>query len=145
MANLLMERRGHSLWPIDEPGQDVVSRLPQREYVKVNVTRPRNLAHHRKFFAMLNLVFANQDKYDQFNHFFAALKIGLGHCETVVLGNGAVTYLPKSISFSKMDQTEFDKFYNDACDLVARRFLPTVTSSFWDDRFIWLLHVIVTP
>ena len=124
MANLLMARRGSGLYPIDEPGQDVLSRLPQREYVKVNITRPRNLAHHRKFFAMLQLVFSNQDRYDQFEHFLAALKIALGHCDTIVLANGSCNYLPKSISFTNMDQTEFDQFYNRACDLIAERIIP---------------------
>ena len=128
MVMILMERRGSALYPIEEQGQNVVGRLPQREYLKVMVTQPRNLAHHRKFFAMLQLVFNNQERYGCFDHFLDALKIALGHCETSILLDGTPHYKPKSISFTNMDQTAFDEFYNQACDFVAAHVVPGLTS-----------------
>jgi hypothetical protein len=38
-------------------------------------------------------------------------------------------YIPKSISFAKMSQEEFSAFYNRCCDLIAKHFLPGVTSA----------------
>jgi hypothetical protein len=36
--------------------------------------------------------------------------------------------IPKSIAFHKMDQTEFEAFYDRCIDKIARHFLPGVKS-----------------
>ncbi len=52
---------------------------------------------------------------------------GHKHWEWVCIKyDGKVAYLPKSISFAKMDQTEFDQFFDRTVELVCKHFLPGV-------------------
>jgi hypothetical protein len=57
-----------------------------------------------------------------------AVKVAAGIRTEFALPNGTVGWIPGSISFAKMDQTEFNEFYNKVCDLIAAHFLPGVTS-----------------
>lgn len=128
MSKLYMRKNLGSLHPMDAAGEDALRKLKNGEDVQVEIKRPRNIKHHRKFFALVNLVFENQDHYQSVDHLLVALKVALGHCDTVILKNGGVGYIPKSIAFHKMDQSQFEEFYDRTCDIIAKHFLPGVTS-----------------
>ena len=83
---------------------------------------------HRLFFAMLNLAFENQDKYESAELFLTVVKLGVHHCDTVVMPTGFITYTPKSINFAKMDQDDFNQFYEKAARYVTSEILPAGTS-----------------
>jgi hypothetical protein len=51
------------------------------ELLIVEARRPRNILHHRKLFALLNLVVDNTDRYPDVETLLFALKIATGHCE----------------------------------------------------------------
>ena len=123
-----MRKNLNSLCPIDGRSEEVFRKIKHGDDVLVEIKRPRNIKHHRKFFVLINLVFENQDRYASVEQLLAAIKIALGHCETLILADGTVNYLPKSIAFHKMDQTQFEEFFNRCCDLIAKHFLPGVTS-----------------
>ncbi len=82
------------------------------------VTSPRNVKFHRKFFALLNLCFQNQDRYNNFDHLRGVLIMKAGFYETVVTDKGTI-YWPQSISFSNMDETVFEEVYNRVLDQVC--------------------------
>ena len=82
--------------------------------------------HHRKFFALLNVVFENQEKYESVEQLLTIFKIGTGHYETMVMKDG-VAYIPKSIAFQKMDQDEFSVFWDKCIKLIVTRILPGIT------------------
>lgn len=128
MTVILLQKRLGSLYPADIEAKEALQKFPQGEFLRVKLSRPRNLAHHRLFFALLHIVFDNQEHYKQFDHMLTALKVALGHCDTVICKDGKVAYLPRSISFAAMDQTAFDKFFNRTCDLLAERFLSGVSA-----------------
>ena len=128
VMHVLMRKTLGSLRPVDDRGSEMLHKIANGDMVKCEITRPRNLAHHRLFFALLNLVFSNQDRYEAFDMFRAAFTIALGHCDVMALPGGKVGYVPKSISFAKMDQGEFSAFYNQAVDLVCAKWLPGVSS-----------------
>ena len=127
MAEVFMRKRLGSLVPTDEEGEELLRSLPQHQIVKCKLTRPRNVQHHRKFFALVNLVFENQERYANVDELLAALKIAVGHVNIIVMPNGNEYRIPKSIAFHKMDQTEFDRFYARVVDVVIKHFLPGVT------------------
>lgn len=128
MASVLLERSLTGLSPADELAKEALRGYKRGELIRVKMTRVRNPRHHRLFFALIGLVYENQDRYQSLEHMLTALKVALGHCETVICKDGKVAYLPKSISFAKMDQTEFDAFFNNTVDLVCKHFLPGVQS-----------------
>ena len=126
MPDILLRKHLRTLVPIDGPGQEMLAGISQNEIVKAKISRPRNVQHHRKFFALLNLVFENQEKYVSPNELLAAVKIAVGHVDVIDVG-GCPYRIPKSIAFHKMDQTEFDRFYASVVDVVLKHFLPGVT------------------
>lgn len=90
--------------------------------VQIEVTAPRNIKFHRKFFAMLNIAFDNQDVYHNRAAFLDVIKYGIYHVKSIVMPNGQISYAPKSISFAKMDNSEFEKFYNSAGEYIEKAF-----------------------
>ena len=117
---------GGKLVPADAASQAILSKIKTGEVVQVEVKRPRNSAHHRKFFALLNVVFENQEAYESPDHLLLALKYAVGHCEIVIAKDGSKMPLGRSIAFHKMDQSEFEAFYEKCLDIVAKYFLPGV-------------------
>ena len=126
---LFFRKKLGALVPADGAAITVLSKVRHGEDVQVEIKRPRNIRHHRKFFALVNLVFENQEHYASVEDLLAALKSAVGHCTLIDARDGGTRIaVPKSISFAKMDQAEFDAFYEKCLDVVARYFLPGVES-----------------
>ena len=126
MGSIVLERSLTGLSPVDEQGRAILARYKQGELIRVKTSRVRNSQHHRLFFALLNLVYENQSRYTSMEHMLTALKVALGHCDTVILKDGSPPYIPKSISFASMDQDEFNDFYDRTVKLVCMEILPGV-------------------
>jgi hypothetical protein len=69
----------------------------------------------------------DHEKYPTPEDLAAVVKIATGHRTRMELGNGQVGFIPKSIAFHNMDQTEFADFLDRTIDLVVQRILPGVT------------------
>lgn len=118
-----------SISPIDDAGREVLSRVPKDAILSVEWKRPRNVYHHRKLFALLNLVWENQTRYKSVDALLAVIKVRLGHAELITMRDGQQVYVPKSISFSAMGQDEFNAFYDAVVKLVITEILPGVKAS----------------
>lgn len=121
MSEVILVKRISSLIAVDDDGRDALNSIGQGELIKVKITKARNLKHHKKFFSMIGLVFDNQEKYPTTKHLLTAVKLEAGWYEDVPIDvNGKPHYIPKSISFAKMDQLEFDDFYMQAIAACCR-------------------------
>lgn len=90
--------------------------------VKVRITQPRNLEFHRKFFAMLNAGWSLSEHAHQMNleQFRAWIIVRAGYCDFVKGGDDRpIVAIPKSISFGSMDNTEFERLYNDVLHTIV--------------------------
>ena len=87
---------------------------------EVKATTPRNVQFHRKGFALINLAFENQDKYDSLEVFRKILTIKAGYFDEVEGKNGDLYYLPQSLSFEKMNAEKFEKWFNSTLEVIAR-------------------------
>ena len=85
----------------------------------VTVTLPRNYEFHKKFFALLMLGFENQDSYDNFDDYRALITCRAGYYKEIKTDKGVV-YMPKSISFAKMDEFAFEELYNKVINLLIK-------------------------
>lgn len=88
------------------------------ETYKVKVSRPRNPEFHRKFFALINIAYENQEVTTVFNYFYRWMIVQAGYYDVVTYPDGEITKEPKSISFAKMSQSEFEKIYKDMVQVV---------------------------
>lgn len=87
------------------------------EYYEGEFKKPRNSKFHRKFFALLNIAYENQNQFNNIDEFRAYVTMKSGFFKRVLTGDGEFI-MPKSISFSKMDQTEFDFFYDQVFSFI---------------------------
>lgn len=130
MARFLAQKHLGSLRPADEAGEDALRKIGNGEVVSIELKRPRNIKHHRMFWALMTIVHNNMDeaRYPTVEDLVAAVKIAAGLRTRIVLPSGDVGFIPGSIAFHKMDQAAFSDFYDRVCDLIAKYFLPGVTS-----------------
>src|SRR5690349_463032 len=88
VTDLIMVKRLGALRPADDASEELMNSLPLGEPIKVKISRPRNLQQHRKFYALLQIVFSNQSLYPTIDALLAVIKITLGHCDIVKLPDG---------------------------------------------------------
>lgn len=121
------------LVPLDDIDWSEKNKLGIGREVKVHITMPRNLKFHRKFMALLTIVcdnlpekFTNSENSGSYignlSSLLTAIKIDMGYYEVFRL-NGKEVYQTKSISFAKMDQTEFEQFYDRAITTIINKYL----------------------
>jgi hypothetical protein len=82
---------------------------------------------HRRFFAMLNALYDSQEAFKDFDMFRKWLEVGAAFCDFIPSADGEMIALPKSISYDKLDQGEFqevsDKIFVFARSSHAHRYL----------------------
>lgn len=120
MGELVVCKSGQNSIAVAPESEEEFRKIGDGELFTVEFHRPRNLPFHRKFFALLKVAFENQEFYATMEQFRTAVLVGLGWCETFILQSGEVCYIPKSISFAKMKQDEFERVYSDVLDYLVR-------------------------
>lgn len=108
---VFLKRTISGLVPLYDSDYENLKKIKIGDEVKAEIKKPRNYLFHKKFFALLNLAFQNQDEFDNFEKFRFVMVMKAGWFEAIKTGKGVV-YMPKSISFGKMDEFEFEKLYN---------------------------------
>lgn len=117
------------LIPMYDSDLDEKHRLRIGDNVLCTIKRPRNYEFHKKYFALLRLTVANlphliQQQMQIFTEedLLDCLKIDLGLFTTRWHG-GRQIVKTGSISFAKMDNTEFEKFFSRSVDAIMRIYL----------------------
>lgn len=100
---------------------EIAKKIKVNEPYEYEFKNVRNPGHHRKYFALLNLVVNNTEKFKDVNHLRMILAIECGHYEGLINPlSGEVTIVPKSISFSSMGQDEFSELYSKSLDYCCK-------------------------
>jgi hypothetical protein len=108
--------------PIDDLDKTKIGKIPFDTPLEFDVKVPRNIKFHRKFFAMLNLAFENQEEFKNFQIFREAVIIGAGFFEKVQRLHGEEIIVAKSISFAQMDNEQFEQLYTACIDTIIDYF-----------------------
>lgn len=144
------------LRPATEEDQQKIRSMKAGEEYKATVVLPRNRDHHRKFFSLMNLVFSNLPEHltceraivnnegekemvpgiQIMDDLIFEIKLQMHHFDRYVTLDGTVEFRPKSISFTKMDQDEFNKFYSRTIDIVLQKFLPGTNREALEDEVL---------
>lgn len=127
------------LAPTDRASEKAIDEYGVGTVLKATLTQPRNVKHHRKYWALLGVIFDYQQTYNDLDELHAAVKCALGYGRTVKVSTETkggtrierVTMIPGSIAFSKMDQKKFETFYERFVELVFTRIIPNLDD---DDR-----------
>lgn len=108
---IFMQRSVSGLIAVDQQGIDVLKKIPVGEEVRCEITKPRNLQHHKKFWALLDIVCEATGRWPTSEAVLLELKDALGYVQQRTLSNGKKLDVPRSISFTSMDQIAFEDFY----------------------------------
>jgi hypothetical protein len=115
-----LAKRGIYFIPATDSDKEKAVKVGQGEVVDVEFKKNRNTLFHRKFFALLNIGFENQDTINTFELYRAFILIGIGHCDFIFTDTGQINYIPKSISYESMpDNNDFEQVYNKAVSYIA--------------------------
>lgn len=123
----------NGLVPLYDSDYDEKQRLKIGENVLCHITKPRNYNFHKKFFALVRLTYLNlpEHLHEELSvrseeDMLACMKLDLGYATTIIYEGREVIRLG-SISFAKMDETEFQRFYERCLFLVEYKYLRGVT------------------
>lgn len=143
MARHDFTRTQVGLIPANNDAVDWLNGVKLGQPVTVTVTVPRNGGFHRKYFEMLRVAYDNHEwpeietqyglarcSFDMFRD-YVTVKAGYYNPELTPTGQVRVT--PKSISFGKMEQAEFEKLYSDTLDVILAEFLTNWTTGDMDN------------
>lgn len=125
MATGYFSKHLGALRPADADAEAILRSISMGECVEVTIKRKRNPRHHRKLMALLNVVVENTDcRWPNIDALKEDLKMATGLFEKRLSISGKAYFVPKSISFASMDQTEFSKWYDAAIDVIVTRIIP---------------------
>jgi hypothetical protein len=121
MEILVVKTINGLLKPAFDEDKENFNKLPKDGYFEIKYTKKRNVRFHRKFFALLKIAYENQSDYRLMEDLRRDLIITSGHYEEVVnVITGEVYKIAKSISFSNMEETEFNLIYNDVKEVIIK-------------------------
>jgi len=114
---LVKLRSGHFA-PYDTADHDLSAKIPEGDVVKA--AKSRNYKFHKKAFALLNIGFENQNRYEQFEIYRKVIIMRAGYYTMIKDLNNELHPLPDSLAFDKMGAEKFDKWYNDALEVISK-------------------------
>ena len=131
MARFLAVKQLGVLRPVDDQGEEALRGIKQGTIVEIEVRAKRRIRHHRLYWALVSKVWENisHDDFPTAENLSDTVKLCVGVREQLIMPDGEVSYKPGSIAFHKMDQIEFNAFYDRVCNLLISRFLPGVTDA----------------
>ncbi len=129
---MVTKDRMGALRAADEASTESLRTLAPGEIYKVELTRPRNLKFHRLFMGLLTEVHKNLPdemtaKYPTVDRLLWEVKIQTGHFDMHETLGGKFVPIPKSISFARMEQGDFDKFFSNAIGVVRKFIIPGIS------------------
>jgi len=126
MTEIFLRKMQGVLMPDSESDVEKLASIANGETVRADIKRPRNIKFHRKYFALLDVLYdlfqpgilthngqAVAKNRERFRHDIA---IATGHYELVVNIKGEVRAEARSISFSAMDDAAFATLYSLTLD-----------------------------
>lgn len=114
---LLCRNTIQGLVPLFPADFDEKRKLKLGEDYQVEVTNPRNVGYHRRFFAMLNVGHENTSLDMPFDTYRKYMIVKAGFFTAYQTPKG-IYYDPNSISFASMSQDEFEEVYSRVLDKV---------------------------
>lgn len=127
------------LLPLYNEDYDEKKKLKIGKVYEAEICLPRNLQFHRKYFALLRCAweYMNEQRQDFFkndlNVFRKSLEVAAGWCEPLYdLKTMSWFHAPKSISFGKMNEEEFNILYNNVRDMLFMIIIPNISQEEFD-------------
>lgn len=99
-----------------------IRKIRHGEMFEIEIKVQRNLKFHKKMFALYKLVFENQELFQSQEDMRRELTIAAGYFDTYHGLDGGLIKKAKSLSFSEMDEIEFQELYERTKDAICLHF-----------------------
>ena len=99
-----------------------MKKLKVGDFLECDIRKPRNYKFHKKYFALLNLLFQNQERYKHLEDLRHDIIIECGYFTIREDINGHEIRKPDSLSFAKMDEHAFTELYSRTVDVIVKYF-----------------------
>lgn len=119
----LRKKDSRCFMPADEESLEIARKLDTETVVRSEAWKERNYRFLKKYFALLNYTFDNQDRYDVFEPFRSEVIMRAGYFNTHIHLSGQESFSPKSIAFRNMDEIKFEKLYSSSIDVILKYFI----------------------
>jgi len=118
-----LAKKGIYFIPATDQDKEKAVKVGQGEIVEVEFKTNRNTLFHRKFFALLNIGFENQEIYNVQEHYRTHVLKEIGYCYYTYHDDGTTSKQAKSISYSSLpDNNEFERLvYTPALTYIAEK------------------------
>jgi hypothetical protein len=141
---VLMKSANDALIPFDEAASEFVRKCRTGELLHSDYKRVRNYRFHKKYFALIKFAFDQWEPKGELSYkgmpvqknlqrFRKDIAILSGFFETTVNLKGEVRLEAKSISFSQMDEIEFEELYQATITIILSRILKNYTRENLDE------------
>jgi hypothetical protein len=122
MKIILVKQFDNSFKVAYDSDYEKLKRIKPNEFVECEIKKKRNIMFHRKFFALINMVYSNQERYTNTTDLRNDITIEAGYyTERLNMQNEPIKQA-KSISFGSMDNYEFSEYYNKCLDVIVKYF-----------------------
>ena len=116
-------KRNLGFFPVDRAARELLAAITEGSVVFLQVWRPRNMAQHRKYFAILNNVVEATGEWasteDLRFDILRALRRGEERVSPV---DGSVRFIPESMAVASMPKAEFERLYDDTMRWLTDRY-----------------------
>jgi len=114
------------LAPTDEAGAEALKKWKAGDELWCEFRLARFPRHHKLYFALLTIVYENQERYTSFEMFRKAVQVAAGHFDMIYTVNGEGVVSTKSIDYSSLDQVEFDRVFGEVMRVCLDNFMEGV-------------------
>ena len=123
----------NGLIPMYDEDLEEKKKLKIGEIYQAEIKLVRNIDFHKKYFALLNCAWslqseARQIKFKTFELFRKSVQLAAGHCEVIYShSHKDFIEIPKSISFEKVDNAEFEEIYKSVRNVIDTVFCKGIS------------------
>lgn len=119
-ARALFRRKSVVLVPASRDARELVAGIKDGGTVFVEVWSARNMAQHRKYFAILNNVVEATGRWTSREHLRRDILLALHrYDESVDQFTGEVQKVPHSMAVASMPKDDFERLYDDTIRLLT--------------------------
>lgn len=120
---MVLLKKDNAFYPYYESDKEISKGYKENTVYIVDIKQPRNIKHHKKYWALCKLVCTNSEAFKNSEQVSDYLKLKSGNIEYICVNN-SVTYIkPKSINFEAMGKKAFEEFWHiiipDVCELLG--------------------------
>jgi hypothetical protein len=120
MKIALIKNLNGTFTPAYDSDLEIAKKIKVNSMYEFEYKKPRNYMFHKKFFAIVNLAYHNQDTYNNIDDMREDLIIDAGFYYNTKTMHNETTKKALSISFAKMEEIEFNELYSRVADVIVK-------------------------